>query len=156
MDPTFEKIAAFAGEGEDLALLEWAQAEKKKSGSILATDELLPKVQEHVFTRYISGNNIDTQENSQDIFVSHELKKKKVFLSRLAVALFGGLALIVPMLIMTLHKSLPTTLLTTFLFVVAVAVVLAWWRRMLVTKTLWLLRLRMQLYWLCLLEQRQT
>lgn len=42
------------------------------------------------------------------------------------MALFGGVALIAPMLIMTLHESKLTPLLTTLLFVVGVAVVLAW------------------------------
>jgi hypothetical protein len=53
-------------------------------------------------------------------------KKWQAFLSRLAIALFGGAALIAPMLIMTLHPSKLTSLLTTSVFVVGVAVVLAW------------------------------
>ncbi|KAE8441928.1 hypothetical protein EG329_004186 [Mollisiaceae sp. DMI_Dod_QoI] len=47
------------------------------------------------------------------------------FLSRFYMALFGGLALIVPMLIMTLHESKVTSLVTTSVFVIAVAVLLA-------------------------------
>jgi hypothetical protein len=54
-------------------------------------------------------------------------KKESEFLSRLAMALFGGAALIAPMLVMTLHQSKLTSLLTISLFVVAVPVVLAWW-----------------------------
>jgi hypothetical protein len=54
-------------------------------------------------------------------------KKQRQFLSRLAMALFGGAALIAHMLIMTLHQSKLTSLLTTSLFVIAVAVTLAWW-----------------------------
>jgi membrane protein implicated in regulation of membrane protease activity len=46
--------------------------------------------------------------------------------SRLAFALFGGVALVAPMLIMTLYPSKLTALLTTSLFVIAVAVLLAW------------------------------
>lgn len=42
------------------------------------------------------------------------------------MALIGGWALTTPMLIMTLHKTLPTTLVTTSVFVIAVAVGLAW------------------------------
>ncbi|KAH6670569.1 hypothetical protein B0J14DRAFT_596547 [Halenospora varia] len=53
--------------------------------------------------------------------------KKRKFVSRLTMALFGGAALIAPMLIMTLHQTKLTTLLTTSLFVFAVAAVLAWW-----------------------------
>ena len=48
------------------------------------------------------------------------------FLSRLTMALFGGAALIAPMLIMTLHPTQLTTLLTTSVFVFVVAGVLAW------------------------------
>jgi len=43
------------------------------------------------------------------------------------MALFGGLALIVPMLIMTLHPGRVTSLTTTSVFVVAVAVILAYY-----------------------------
>ena len=47
------------------------------------------------------------------------------FLSRLVMALFGGLALIAPTLIMALHPSLQTSLITTsiatFLFALALA-----------------------------------
>jgi hypothetical protein len=54
-------------------------------------------------------------------------KKQRQFLSQLSMALFGGAALIAPMLIMTFHQSKLTSLLTTSLFVMGVAVVLAWW-----------------------------
>ncbi|PSN58618.1 hypothetical protein BS50DRAFT_595289 [Corynespora cassiicola Philippines] len=50
----------------------------------------------------------------------------KGFLSRLKMALFGGIALIAPMLIMKLHPTELTGLLTTSLFVLAVGVILAW------------------------------
>ena len=45
---------------------------------------------------------------------------------RVSMALFGGVVVVVPMLIMTLHRTLLTTLLTTSLFVLFVALVLAW------------------------------
>lgn len=51
----------------------------------------------------------------------------KGFLSRVKMALFGGISLIAPMLIMRLHPTLLTQLLTTSVFVLAVAVVLAWY-----------------------------
>lgn len=50
---------------------------------------------------------------------------RKAFAERFFMALFGGLTLIGPMLIMTLHPTRLTQLLTTSLFVVAVALVLA-------------------------------
>lgn len=49
----------------------------------------------------------------------------KAFLSRLKMALFGGTALIAPMLIMKLHPDLLTQLLTTSCFVLAVGIILA-------------------------------
>ncbi|KAL2072892.1 hypothetical protein VTL71DRAFT_12235 [Oculimacula yallundae] len=51
------------------------------------------------------------------------------FLSRLYMALFGGWALVSPMLIMTLHESKVTSLVTTSVFVIAVAVALAWFMK---------------------------
>jgi hypothetical protein len=51
------------------------------------------------------------------------------FSSRLAMALFGGFALIAPMLIMALHPTRLTSLLTTSIFVFAVAIALAWYMK---------------------------
>ena len=48
------------------------------------------------------------------------------FVRRLLTALFGGLALIAPMLIMRLHPTLLTQLLTTSLFILAFGCTLAW------------------------------
>jgi hypothetical protein len=58
----------------------------------------------------------------------HQVKKKKeelAFFSRLQMAFFGGVAVIVPMLIMRLHPTLLTQLLTTSLFVLSFGTVLA-------------------------------
>lgn len=49
-----------------------------------------------------------------------------IFRTRLLIAVSAGLALVVPMLVMTLHPSRVTSLVTTSVFVVGVAVVLAW------------------------------
>jgi hypothetical protein len=75
---------------------------------------------EHVLMSFYFGQ--ETTANRDAYY-----KKQRQFLSRLAMALFGGAALIAPMLIMTLHQSKLTSLLTTSLFVVVVAVTLAWW-----------------------------
>ncbi|KAH8587019.1 hypothetical protein B0O99DRAFT_642917 [Bisporella sp. PMI_857] len=53
-------------------------------------------------------------------------KQKTDFRIRLLIAASAGLALIVPMLIMTLHRTKLTSLLTTSFFVIAVAIVLAY------------------------------
>lgn len=47
-------------------------------------------------------------------------------LDRIRMALFGGVVVVAPMLVMTLHRTLLTTLLTTSMFVLAVGLVLAW------------------------------
>jgi hypothetical protein len=58
----------------------------------------------------------------------------KGFLSRLAMALFGGISLIAPMLIMRLHPTKLTELLTTSIFVLVVGVILAWYMKDAVNK----------------------
>ena len=52
--------------------------------------------------------------------------KFEALVNRIKMALFGGVVVVVPMLIMALHRTLLTTLLTTSLFVLAVGLVLAW------------------------------
>lgn len=54
-----------------------------------------------------------------------EVAEVAAFLLRLKTSLFGGFVLVVPMLIMSLHPTLLTTLLTTSVFVFAVAVIIA-------------------------------
>jgi uncharacterized membrane protein YqjE len=78
-----------------------------------------------VFHKY-TGKLVDSRENSTDVEFVQAEKERSLFLSRLSMALIGGLALIAPMLIMTLHNTRLTTLLTTSLFVIGVAVGLAW------------------------------
>lgn len=51
------------------------------------------------------------------------------FLSRLRMALFGGCSLIAPMLIMRLHPTRVTELVTTSVFILAVSIILAWYMR---------------------------
>ena len=53
-------------------------------------------------------------------------RSREDLLNRIRMALFGGVVVVAPMLIMTLHRTLLTTLLTTSLFVLAVGLVLAW------------------------------
>lgn len=56
-----------------------------------------------------------------------EQQKSKEFFSRFKMALFGGSSLIVPMLIMRLHPTLLTELVTASIFIFAVAIILAWY-----------------------------
>lgn len=53
-------------------------------------------------------------------------RSREDLLDRIRMALFGGVVVVAPMLIMTLHRTLLTALLTTSLFVLAVGLVLAW------------------------------
>ncbi|KAH8786454.1 hypothetical protein F5882DRAFT_439140 [Hyaloscypha sp. PMI_1271] len=61
--------------------------------------------------------------NKQDQFEVFQMVT--TFLQRLETSLLGGFAVVVPMLIMTLHPTLLTALLTTSLFVFAVAILIA-------------------------------
>jgi hypothetical protein len=56
-----------------------------------------------------------------------EKKQRERLAARLIMALFGGLALVAPMLVMTLHPTRLTTLLTTSICIVVVAVALAFY-----------------------------
>lgn len=100
----------------------WQLLEAVKAASGSDFDE---EIESSVLHRY-AMKTLETEENSQDTIARHDEKKKNLFFSRLAMALIGGFALIVPMLIMTLHDTRLTTLLTTSVFVFAVAVGLAW------------------------------
>ncbi|KAH6698411.1 hypothetical protein BKA61DRAFT_622206 [Leptodontidium sp. MPI-SDFR-AT-0119] len=70
-----------------------------------------------------------SEVNSAENVLADKRRTWDAFLSRLYMALFGGLALTVPMLIMTLHQSKITSLVTTSVFVIAVAVALAWFMK---------------------------
>jgi hypothetical protein len=65
-------------------------------------------------------------ETKSGVRYGEQKAAKSAFYARLTMALFGGFALVVPMLIMTLHQTRLTSLLTTSLFVLVVGVVLAW------------------------------
>jgi hypothetical protein len=91
----------------------WLPALWKRSASIQPADR-----------SYLAG--FVGVETSTGLSYTHKRADLKAFYSRLIMALFGGLALIVPMLIMTLHRSKLTSLLTTSVFVLGLAVVLAW------------------------------
>jgi VIT1/CCC1 family predicted Fe2+/Mn2+ transporter len=54
-------------------------------------------------------------------------ERRKAYLSRLSMAYFGGLALVVPMLIMALHKELVVSLVTTSVATAIFAIVIALW-----------------------------
>jgi hypothetical protein len=114
----FEIIGAHASRTIEQVMLECGEHHK------LGNEEELAKIQQRVFNQYVN-----TGGHYHEFLRKIEVKamKKDQFFSRLTMALFGGAALIAPMLIMILHQSKLTSLLTTSLFVVVVAVTLAWW-----------------------------
>jgi hypothetical protein len=57
------------------------------------------------------------------------MEYSKGFISRLKMALFGGIALVAPMLVMSLHPTRLTQLLTTSVFVLVVGIILAWYMK---------------------------
>jgi hypothetical protein len=63
--------------------------------------------------------------NKKAVAREANIPKLRAFGERFFMSLFGGYILVVPMLIMTLHPTLLTALLTTSVFVIAVAVILA-------------------------------
>ena len=79
----------------------------------------------HIWLKWslLNINDFDTLQKA--LRTKRCRKEWRDFLSRLKMALFGGLSLIIPMLIMTLHPTILTALLTTTLFVLAVALILA-------------------------------
>jgi uncharacterized membrane protein len=70
----------------------------------------------------ISGILLEEHRQKQE----KRRRETKAFVLRLYMAAFGGLALIGPMLIMTLHSSKVTSLVTTSIFVTVVAALLAY------------------------------
>ena len=57
------------------------------------------------------------------------MQRTKGFVSRLRISLFGGCSLIAPMLIMRLHPTLVTQLVTTSVFILVVSIILAFYMR---------------------------
>ncbi|TVY84953.1 hypothetical protein LSUE1_G002734 [Lachnellula suecica] len=118
-DPSLDQITGYIGQGEALAVLEYMMHDKSFPAPVvqLAHNQavgmynVLPKASRAMSDLVINARDRDRQT---------------VFRIRLFIAGAAGLALIVPMLIVTLHPTKLTSLLTTSLFVVAVAVVLAW------------------------------
>lgn len=71
---------------------------------------------------YEAGTNVLPGWSRQERL---QAEKIKLYIRRLIMGVLGGLAIIVPMLIMVLHNSLPTTLATTSLATLLFAIVLA-------------------------------
>jgi hypothetical protein len=79
--------------------------------------------------------------------------RKPQFSERLWMALFGGLALLIPVLIMTLVHGTVVNPVTTSVAILLFAFLLATWATNASGKIFWLQQLRMRLFWSCLLER---
>ena len=101
-----------ASDPSDLAILTDANLIKEEKAP------LQPKPRLHV-SNYIGEGGCKDRRYTNELRI-------EALLNRVKMALFGGLVVVAPMLIMTLHRTLLTTLLTTSLFVLAVGLVLAW------------------------------
>jgi hypothetical protein len=102
-------------------------AEKSNERENLVKD-LRDKLFRWVLQIHIIGANVS--QHVQDITLAHRMSRKQEeefvkFTRRLTGGLLGGLALIVPMLIMDLHPTQLTSLLTTSVFVLALAILFA-------------------------------
>ncbi|KAF2255253.1 hypothetical protein BU26DRAFT_153088 [Trematosphaeria pertusa] len=118
--------------GEYLSYLETQKVEEEEGQGLVGADEAEAKpasrqlqlqLAEASLYRYYADNILPEHEAG----VSEEMEKtaKRGLYGRLAMALGGGLALIVPMLIMVLHPTQTKSLVVTCVFVIAVAVGLA-------------------------------
>ncbi|KAN0096849.1 hypothetical protein V8E51_015654 [Hyaloscypha variabilis] len=67
-----------------------------------------------------------TQQSLVSRTFIESVKAREQFISRASAAVFRGLAVIVPMLIMSLHPTRLTQLLTASVFVVSIVLILAW------------------------------
>ncbi|KAF2432058.1 hypothetical protein EJ08DRAFT_695858 [Tothia fuscella] len=81
----------------------------------------------HELNRATTGLDPEVEQKNKEIAEEQKRRQKerKRYISRVKMAVFGGLALIIPMLVMTLHSSQLTVLLTTSIFVLTVAMILA-------------------------------
>ena len=88
------------------------------------------------FSKQYNNSDLDLRVPQ---YTGHGGKKQafKEFLKRLRMALFGGFSLITPMLIMSLHKTKVTKLVTSSVFVLVAGLILAWLMKDARDKDIW-------------------
>jgi len=116
---------------ESLAMLTLAEHNEPPDTGFLvrAQKEVINKTKFDLFLTLeyqIFQNAKRKKEEEIELSRLRRLKHKSVFRVRMLIAVAAGLALIAPMLIMTLHPSKITSLATASIFIVLVAVVLAY------------------------------
>jgi Flp pilus assembly protein TadB len=113
---------------DELAVIECATLHNlpDEKEAIAAMKENLNRVKEDLNRKMEDRYQEERMTSIQRRLMVEEEKKKNNFISRASAAVFGGLAVIAPMLIMSLHPTRLTQLLTASLFVISVAMILAW------------------------------
>lgn len=101
------------------------QGESQQGGDNQQSTDDIAAFEAHIARLLVNGARF----SGAGVRTEEESKERLDFRSRLAMALFGGAMLVVPMVIMSLFPSKLAGLLTTSLFVIGVAVVLAGFMR---------------------------
>jgi VIT1/CCC1 family predicted Fe2+/Mn2+ transporter len=115
----FMKIGAYLAHLDQLSF--FAESEKDPK-------EVKSRKEAILQGRWVLSSHYSEQvlgQTKSGVRYTNERNAQKAFYSRFVMAV-GGFALLVPMLIMTLHSSKVTSLVTTSVFVLAGAVSLAW------------------------------
>ena len=109
--------------GRILATLECASYHEKDPASIAMITKMSASLFEELadLSRSHEAAQIDKAQNTK---AKH---RKRRLLNRMAMATFGGLTLIVPMLIMVMDPRKLTTIVTTSVFTLAIGLILAFW-----------------------------
>ncbi|PMD45885.1 hypothetical protein L207DRAFT_576767 [Hyaloscypha variabilis F] len=127
LDPIIPPATGFERHGGTLAIVECTEFQEN---GLLRTQRGIDwktVVDGYIYPGPKMMRKTTTKIHSAHIESTGKAEKLGHFLSRLAMAMFGGLALIAPMFIMSLHQTRLTALLTTSMFVIAVGAILAWW-----------------------------
>ena len=81
------------------------------------------------YRRYIAGVGVPDEDKKFLLHRDETTQIVKAAIIRFTMAFFGGVALVGPMLVMTLHKSRNTSLITTSISVLFFAMVVAYFAR---------------------------
>lgn len=129
-NPTWELAVSLVDIEEDVFRKSTSDDATTVDLEIAAAQQRVRAVDAFWSTLEVKGTNASGVNREVALRRAEEMvRDKNAFYARLSMALFGGLALIVPMLIMTLVPSRTTSLVTTSLCVLAVAVALSYFMK---------------------------
>jgi len=109
--------------GRTLAMLECAAHHESDP----ASKEPIKKISASLFNDFAEFSRSHENAHVELAHFTKAERRKRRLLSRMAMSTFGGLTLIVPMLIMAMDPRRITTLVTTSVFTLAVGLILAFW-----------------------------